>query len=132
MKSSHPRLPSQPSVPIRTFDISRRAFIRRCGLIAAMTGLPLWFIERQQLDAQEVPKTPTPNDRPGIALVGCGGMGKGDAKNASKYGEIIAVCDVDATHAAAAAKMFTVGEKVPAIYSDFRKVMARDDVHRCV
>ena len=129
MKSSHPRLPSQPSVPIRTFDISRRAFIRRCGLIAAMTGLPLWFIERQQLDAQEVPKTPTPNDRPGIALVGCGGMGKGDAKNASKYGEIIAVCDVDATHAAAAAKMFTVGEKVPAIYSDFRKVMARDDVH---
>lgn len=94
-----------------------------------MTGLPLWFIERQQLEAQDAPKLPTPNDRPGIALVGCGGMGRADAKNASHFGDIIAVCDVDATHAAAAAKMFTVAGKAPAIYSDFRKVMERGDVH---
>jgi predicted dehydrogenase len=56
-------------------------------------------------------------------------MGKGDAKKASAYGEIVAVCDVDASHAAIAAKLFTVGDKVPTIYSDFRKVMERDDVH---
>ena len=89
-----------------------------------MTGLPLWFIERQQLEAAELTTTPpTPNDRPGIALIGCGGMGRGDAKNALKYGEILAVCDVDDTHAAQAAKLFTVDGKVPAIYSDFRKVL---------
>jgi hypothetical protein len=51
------------------FDISCRAFIRRCSLIAAMTGLPLWFIERQELAAAEEPALPAPNDRPGIALV---------------------------------------------------------------
>ena len=82
-----------------------------------MTGLPLWFVERQQLSAQEVPNTPTPNDRPGIALIGCGGQGRSDAKKARAHGEIVAVCDVDETHAAAAAKVFTVGGKVPAIYS---------------
>jgi predicted dehydrogenase len=115
--------------PIQSFNISRRAFVRRCGLIAAMTGLPLWFIERQQLAAQDVAKLPTPNDRPGIALIGCGGQGKGDARKASAFGEILAVCDVDSNHSAAAAKMFTVGGRVPAVYSDFRKVMERDDIH---
>jgi predicted dehydrogenase len=127
MKSPNTRpVPAEPSAP---FSISRRAFLRHCTLIAAMTGLPLWFVERQQLAAEEVPVPPTPNDRPGVALVGCGGQGKGDARKAAAHGEIVAVCDVDATHAAAAARMFTVGEKVPAIYSDFRKLMERDDVH---
>ena len=120
---------SRAASPVKTFEISRRTFVRRCSLIAAMTGLPLWFIERQQLAAADVPATPSPNDRPGIALVGCGGMGKGDATNASNHGEIIAVCDVDRTHAEAAAKKFTVEGKVPAIYSDFRKVMERPDIH---
>jgi predicted dehydrogenase len=93
-----------------------------------MTGVPLWFVERQ-LAAQEVPNVPTPNDRPSIALVGCGGQGRADAKRAQAFGEIVAVCDVDAGHAAHAAKMFTVGDKVPVIYSDFRKLMERDDIH---
>jgi predicted dehydrogenase len=111
------------------FNISRRTFVRRCATLAALTGLPLWFIERQELLAADGAPAPSPNDRPGIALIGCGGMGKGDAKKASAFGEILAVCDVDANHAAAAAKMFTVGGKVPDVYSDFRKVLARDDIH---
>ena len=115
--------PARHSPAPKSFDISRRLFLKRCSQIAAMTGLPLWFIERQQLAAADMPSLPTPNDRPGIALVGCGGMGRGDATNASKFGEILAVCDVDGNHAAAAAKKFTVDGKVPDIYSDFRKVM---------
>jgi predicted dehydrogenase len=129
MDSTTPRPNSQSVDSVEPFNISRRAFIRRCGLIAAMTGLPLWFVERQQLLAADAPATPAPNDRPGIALVGCGGQGGSDAKWASTYGEIIAVCDVDELHAGRAARRFTVGGKVPAIYSDFRKVMERDDVH---
>jgi predicted dehydrogenase len=128
MSSPNPR-PESKFRSRTPFNISRRAFIKRCGLIAAMTGLPIWFVERQQLDAEEVPSTPTPNDRPGIALVGCGGQGRADAKRALPHGQIVAVCDVDSNHAANAARMFTVGERVPMIYSDFRKVMERDDVH---
>jgi len=128
MKSPAPLTEPQTRSQAASFNISRRAFIRRCGLIAAMTGVPLWFVERQ-LAAQEMPNAPTPNDRPSIALVGCGGQGRADAKRAQVFGEIVAVCDVDASHAAHAAKMFTVGDKVPVIYSDFRKLMERDDIH---
>ncbi len=56
-------------------------------------------------------------------------MGRGDANNASRYGDIVAVCDVDDSRAEAAAKQFTKNGKVPAKYSDFRKVLERDDVH---
>lgn len=111
------------------FHISRRSFVKRASVIAAMSGLPLWFVQRQLLAAEPQATLPTPNDRPGIALVGCGGMGRGDATNASNFGEIVAVCDVDDSHAAAAAEQFTVNGKVPKMYSDFRKLMERDDIH---
>ena len=112
-----------------TFNVSRRAFLQHCSALAALTGLPLWFIESQQLEAAETPKLPTPNDRPGIGVVGCGGMGKGDATNASAFGDILAVCDVDVSHAAAFAQSFTVDGKVPTIYQDFRRLMERKDIH---
>jgi len=112
-----------------TFHISRRSFLRNCTLTAAATGLPIWFVQREMASAAEpTPKPPTPNDRPGIALVGCGGMGRGDANNASRFGDIVAVCDVDARHAAAAAKQFTKDGRTPAVCTDFRQVMQRKDV----
>ena len=114
--------------PVKEFQVSRRSFLSRVATVAAMTGLPTWFVERQ-LSAAETPAKPSPNDRPGVALIGCGGMGKGDALNASNHGDIVAVCDVDDTHAAAAAEKFTVDGKVPAKYSDFRKLLERKDVN---
>ena len=99
-------------------------------MVAAMSGLPVWFVQRQLAAAEAAtPKAVSPNDRPGVALIGCGGQGKGDATNAANHGEIVAVCDVDESHAAAAAAKFTVDGKVPKIYGDFRKVLERDDVH---
>ena len=129
MGSRKTRPESTAKAPSTRFDIARRAFLERCGRLAAMTGLPLWFIERQEAEAAQTTKLPTPNDRPGIAIVGCGGMGKGDATNASAFGDILAVCDVDEGHAAAFAKDFTVEGKVPKIHHDFRQVMERRDVH---
>ena len=61
-------------------------------------------------------------DKPKIALIGCGGMGKGDANNAKRFGKIVAVCDVDAGHAAEAAKQHD-GAKV---YDDFRKLLEKE------
>ena len=120
----------------KSIQISRRSFLACCTATAAATGLPLWFIQEQLAGAAEAeiskPKLPSPNDRPGIALVGCGGQGSGDARNASNYGEVLAVCDVDQTHADAAAKRFSNAGKTPAKYHDFRKVMEREDVHLIV
>ncbi|HEY7500794.1 MAG TPA: Gfo/Idh/MocA family oxidoreductase [Vicinamibacterales bacterium] len=111
-----------------TIQISRRTFLRDCAAIAAATGLPMWFVERE-LDAfSQAPAVTSPNDRPGVALIGCGGMGRSDANSASRFGNIVAVCDADESHAAAAAKQFTKEEKVPAQFTDFRKVLEHKDV----
>ena len=50
---------------------------------------------------------------PGIALIGCGGMGRGDAKSASRFGDVVAVCDVDENHAASAAQAVRGPEQDP-------------------
>jgi predicted dehydrogenase len=113
---------------MKRFYISRRRFLKISSATAAATGLPLWFLEREAQAAPE-PKRLSPNDRPGIALVGCGGQGRGDATNATRFGEIVAVCDVDQKHLDDAAKQFTKDGKTPAKINDFRKVMERDDVH---
>jgi len=111
------------------FQISRRSFLNRCATVAAATGLPLWFVERE-LAAQEVPRTVrSPNDRPGVALVGSGGMGRGDAKNAARFGEVLAVCDVNQDRLELAAKELVNNGKTPAKFTDFRKILERDDIH---
>jgi predicted dehydrogenase len=110
-------------------EISRRTFLRDCAALAAATGLPLWFIERELEAFRQAPAVTSPNDRPGVALVGCGGMGRSDANSASRFGDIVAVCDADEAHAAAAAKQFTKNGKVPEQFTDFRKVLDRKDVH---
>lgn len=108
--------------------ISRRSFVKRGAILAAASGLPAWFIERELALAGEPARRPGPNDRPGIALIGCGGMGRGDANNALRFGDLMAVCDVDEGHAEAAAKQFTRDGKAPARYNDFRKVLEREDI----
>jgi predicted dehydrogenase len=111
----------------KNFYISRRSFLRRCSLAGAAAGLPAWFLERDFAEAAPTLKL-GPNERPAIALVGCGGQGRSDASNAKRLGDIVAVCDVDAGHAAAAAKQFANGGKTPGIFDDLRKVMERDDI----
>lgn len=116
----------------KPIHLSRRSFIRRATATAAATGLPLWFVERELARAEEPAKKPSPNDRPGIALIGCGGMGNGDAQNALRFGDIVAVCDVDRTHVDASVAKFTKDGKKPTAFSDFRKLLERDDIHAVI
>ena len=114
----------------------RSSFLQRCSLAAAATGLPLWFVQRE-LAAAEVagvisPNVSSPNDRPGLALIGCGSQGQGDAQNASRFGDILAVCDVDQKYADEAAQRFTNNGRTPDKYNDFRKLLERDDIHAIV
>jgi len=111
------------------FQISRRTYLKKCALAAAASGLPLWFVQRELAAAEAAQPVTSPNDRPGVALIGCGGMGQGDAQNASRFGDIVALCDVDQRHLDAAAKRFTSNGRTPAQYGDFRKLLERDDVH---
>src|SRR5215510_12006683 len=109
-----------PTAAVSPYAITRRSFLKTCSLTAATGGLPLWFVERELSAAS--PRPLSPNDRPGIALVGCGGMGRGDARLASAFGDLVAVCDVDEKHTDEVAKLFSKDGKTPAKFSDFRKV----------
>ena len=108
-------------------QFSRRGMLKSAGALAAGVALPKWFVE-ETMDAAE-PKAPTSaNDKPNIALVGCGGRGRGDIRDASKFGNVVALCDVDEKHVNGAAVDYP-GAKT---YRDFRKVMERDDIHAIV
>jgi predicted dehydrogenase len=107
----------------RTFRFTRRAALKSGAALAAATALPRWFIEENAaVAAPQEPKSP--NDRPGILLVGCGGQGRADTGLAARFGRIVAVCDVDEKHAAAAAEQF----KAEAKFSDFRKAIEHPGV----
>jgi len=114
----------------KEFHISRRSFITRASLTAAATGLPLWFVERDLAHAaDQVAAGPaSPNDRPGLALIGCGGMGSGDLQNASKFGNVIALCDPKENAMANVARRYTQDGKAPVTVADFRRVLERKDV----
>jgi predicted dehydrogenase len=113
----------------RSFQISRRSFLRRCSAIAATTGLPLWFVERQLAHAAETaPAVTSPNERPLVALIGAGGQGSGDARSALRFGDVVAVCDVDQARIDRGIERFTKDGKKPDTYRDFRKLLERDDI----
>jgi predicted dehydrogenase len=114
---------------MKPFQISRRSFLKNCSKTAAFAGIPLWFMERELSQAATASTPASANDRPGIALIGCGGMGRGNAQDAARFGDIVAVCDVDESHASAAAKQFAKDGKTPAQFADFRRVLERPDVH---
>lgn len=115
--------------PSKRIHVSRRTFVRRCLAAAAATGLPLWYIERQLARAEEQPRTWTsPNGRPRLALIGCGGMGMIDARDAQRFGDFVALCDVDQQHLEAAAAELGKDRPAPAKYTDFRKLLERDDI----
>jgi predicted dehydrogenase len=117
---------------MKSFQVSRRTFLQRCSLAAAVTGLPRWAVERDLIAAETSPRKPAANDRPGVALIGAGGQGTSDARNAANWGDVVAVCDVDQKRAEAAAEKLTVEGKKPAIYADFRRVLERKDVQAIV
>lgn len=98
--------------------LTRRAFLGRTTLAAATAGLPAWFLE-QTLDAAGPVVPVSPNDKPQIALIGCGGMGRNDARLASAFGDIVAVCDVDSKRAGEAAQQFAGSQA----FADYRKLL---------
>ncbi len=112
------------------FNISRRSFMRRLSAIAASTGVPLWYLERQAAYAQGAKEVRSANERPRMALVGAGGMGTGDARNSLRFADLVAICDVDDTHCEKRAVQLTAKNKgmKPKTYSDFRKMIDKEKI----
>ncbi|MCS1410921.1 MAG: Inositol 2-dehydrogenase [Verrucomicrobia subdivision 3 bacterium] len=103
--------------------LTRRRFVKSTVALAAASTLPQWHLN--EYAAQPAAARPkSPNDRLNIGLVGCGGMGRANARQFAKLGNLAAVCDVDDLRAAQAKKEHP-GAKV---YQDFRNLVARKDI----
>jgi predicted dehydrogenase len=88
---------------------NRRQFIRDTSL----AGIGFWVaggITRAQRRG--------PNEKLNIAGIGVGGKGEGDIKQAGKFGNVVALCDIDDERSAGAAKAFPEAKR----YHDFRKM----------
>jgi predicted dehydrogenase len=101
-------------------NFNRRALLKSAAAIAASTTLPKWFVEETHANAPEK----SAGQRSRIALIGCGGQGRGDAKKASRFGDVVMVCDVDNERIAEAKKLWPEATTK----KDFRHVTESRDV----
>ncbi len=118
---------------MKTPRFSRRAFLQQGAAAALVAGLA--GCQTAGPAVKPMPRAARrlgPNDRPGIALVGCGGQGTNVALMAAAHGNVLAVCDVDSAQAAKAAERLAVDGRKPEIVSDFRRLLDRDDIHLLV
>ena len=106
----------------RRSEQNRRDFLR---LTAASPALAPFVMPAVSTLAQD---SKSPNGRPRYALIGCGGMGSGDASAATNFADCVAVCDVDKNHVEAARQSNRIGKGKAEAYEDYRKVLDRGDV----
>jgi len=106
---------------------SRRRFMGTTlgGTAAAATagGFVPFVAEKSRGFANE-----SPNDRPAIGCVGMGWMGMHDARGLAEFGDIVAVCDVDAKNLDRARHDVRVGAGKADAYRDYRKMLERPDI----
>ena len=116
--------------------MTRRDFVTQTGRVAAGVGLGMAMADRLIVPAQAQTAAAArraigANDRIVLALIGAGGMGRGnmgDLQNRPNV-EIAAVCDPDRNHMAQAAEMVEKKSgRRPAQLKDFRRVLDMKDV----
>ena len=100
-------------------QIHRRHFLQAAGAASAS------FVAMTAMFPSPSKAQPAKNDRPTIGCIGVGGQGGAVSKAAGRFGDIVAVCDVDLAHAEA-----FQGHVAPDadVYQDFRRVLDRKDI----
>lgn len=102
---------------------SRRSFLKTSG--AASLAMFSTFSPLQQVYSAE-----SPNERCKIGFIGCGGMGTWDAHELSAFGDVVAVADVNLTHATNCQHNEGVVRKPNEcmVTQDYRKLLERNDI----
>lgn len=90
---------------------SRREFLQT----TAATGAGFWIAGT----APAADEKKTPLEQVNFGCIGVGGKGTSDSNDAGRYGNVIAICDVDDDTLSAAAKRFPKAKK----YNDYRKML---------
>ena len=102
---------------------TRRQFLATsAGAAAAGLCAPYFFTAASAQQAQSAA------DRPLVGCIGNGPMGMGDARAIARFGDIVAVCDVDRSRAEKAAADEKVGKGKAQVYDDYRALLDRKDL----
>jgi hypothetical protein len=88
----------------------RRSFLRA----AAWAGISVYVVRK--VGAQQAK---SPNERIQFACIGIGGKGSSDSADAARFGDVVAISDIDENRLNAAAKRFEGARR----YTDFRKLL---------
>ena len=70
------------------------------------------------MEATALANQPSRNDRIRFACIGVGGMGNSDSNNAARFGDIVAICDVDEAILNKKALQFPGAKR----FTDYRKM----------
>jgi len=101
---------------------NRRRFLRSTtGIAAAGAMVPYWLTGQ----AARANEWKSKNDRPHVGAIGVGGRGSGVTAEASRFGEVVAVCDADLAHAERAKAAY---DGKPDVYQDYRELLDRKDI----
>lgn len=93
-------------------QLSRRQFVSRA---TAITGASLWWSAQPHSVLGD-----SPNARVNIASIGVGGKGSSDCDDAGKFGQIVAICDVDDQRLKHKAQKFPNAK----MFRDFREMLS--------
>src|SRR6266568_2694624 len=90
---------------------TRREFLQQAGLtgLGVLAGESVWAREARR----------SPNERIQLACIGVGGKGDSDSADAARFGDIVAICDVDDNTLNGAAVKYPNAKK----YNDYRKML---------
>lgn len=102
---------------------SRRDFLKKSSAGAAAAAFVPYVAGSTDALANQ-----SANERPQIGCIGVGSMGTGDARDHARFGDIVAVCDVDSRRSEAAKNDDKIGKGKADAYSDYRRVLERDDI----
>jgi len=109
---------------------NRRDFLKTSAIAAAAAGVPYFFSSERSRAAE----FRSPNDRPVVGCIGTGDRWKAIGPQAMRFGDCVAVCDVDADHVALAKKIVAETQEKNArpqevaVFEDYRKLLDRKDI----
>jgi myo-inositol 2-dehydrogenase / D-chiro-inositol 1-dehydrogenase len=101
---------------------TRREFLRSTAALTAASAVAPYCSTGENVRADEAKSK---NDRPHVGAIGVGARGLVVTREAAKFGNVVAVCDVDLRRAEEAKAV--LGGK-PEIYQDYRKLLDRKDI----
>jgi predicted dehydrogenase len=107
---------------------NRRQFLRTISGTAATAVAAPYFLTGAKGIADDA-KAESKNDRPLVGCIGTGDRWRAVGPSAMKFGDVVAVCDVDRAHAENGQRIVKdrQGREVEA-FEDYRKILDRKDV----